>query len=288
MKHLATLLIVLLTLAGCAAAPARSPDTGAGPTGKSSSAAQVISIVPHSSDDEGNEIVRLPDGATRAPADHAANVDQVVKGILAQTNAFRRANGRSEVSPENRLRTAAQTFATYMARKARYGHTADGRRPGSRAAAAGYRFCVVGENIAYQFRSSDFTADELGRRFTQGWINSPSHRQNMLDPDVFDTAVAVARSDDGVYYAVQLFGRPEELRVSFEVDNPSDQTLQYSIGSKSFSLSPHMSRTHGESRPAMLSVANGKPASIPAKRGATYLLTPGEGGSVRVETRSRS
>jgi uncharacterized protein YkwD len=42
----------------------------------------------------------------------------------------------------------------------------------------------------------------------EGWKRSPGHRRNLLAREATQTGVAVARSDQGYYYAVQLFGRP--------------------------------------------------------------------------------
>lgn len=36
-----------------------------------------------------------------------------------------------------------------MAKTGKYGHAADGRKPAERAAAHGYEYCIVRENIAY-------------------------------------------------------------------------------------------------------------------------------------------
>jgi len=72
----------------------------------------------------------------------------------------------------------------------------------------GYDDCLVAETIANQVRSTGFTADDLVKTFVSGWKNSPERRKNMLDPDVTDIGVAVARrSDSPTYLAVQMFGR---------------------------------------------------------------------------------
>ena len=97
------------------------------------------------------------------------------------------------VNPD--LTDAARDFAAYMARTSRYGHTADGSRPADRAASHGYEYCVIAENIAYAFNSDGYTTEELGKTFVEGWKHSPGHRRNMLDPDVAETGVAVARSE---------------------------------------------------------------------------------------------
>jgi uncharacterized protein YkwD len=132
--------------------------------------------------------------------------------IVDATNAFRREEGLGPVKSDAALGHAARDFAEFMARTDRYGHTADGRNPGDRATGNGYGYCLVAENIAYQYNSAGFRTAELARGFVEGWKHSPGHRKNMLDPAATDTAVAVARSaSSGRYYAVQMFGRPKSL-----------------------------------------------------------------------------
>lgn len=134
----------------------------------------------------------------------------VEKLVVDATNAFRGQEGLDSVRPDRALAKAAQDFADYMARTDRYGHTADGRNPADRARGQGYGYCLLAENIAYQYNSAGFRTAELARGFVEGWKHSPGHRKNMLEPAVTDTAVAVAHSEkSGRYYAVQMFGQPK-------------------------------------------------------------------------------
>ena len=43
--------------------------------------------------------------------------------------------------------------------------------------------------------AAGFATEALGKAFVEGWKKSPGHRRNMLDADVTETGVAVARSD---------------------------------------------------------------------------------------------
>ena len=129
--------------------------------------------------------------------------------VVEGTNRFRRDNGLAPLAPERRLVHAAWEFASYMAQTDRLDHAADGRQPWGRARAQGYDYCLVAENIAYQYDSRGFATVQLARELVSGWERSPGHRKNMLQRDAVDTAVAVARSaKTGRYYAVQMFGRP--------------------------------------------------------------------------------
>src|SRR5204863_3801867 len=75
----------------------------------------------------------------------------------------------------------------------------------------------------------------------------------MLDPDVTETGVAVARSEDtGYYYAVQMFGRPKSQAIAFEITNDSSDTVRYKVGDQTFSLPPNYTRKHERCRPGPL------------------------------------
>ena len=132
---------------------------------------------------------------------------RVRKLIVEGTNELRRAQGRDPVRRDAKLDAVAQTFADYMARTGRFEHDADGRKPGDRARQAGYAWCHIAENIAYEFRSSGFTSQELAQAFVDDWKDSAGHRRNMLDRNAVDIGVAIARAPNGHYYAVQMFGR---------------------------------------------------------------------------------
>ena len=149
-------------------------------------------------------LLALPGAAFGAGPD-LSNVERL---ILERTNQFRSSEGVRRVAVDTRLASAARGFAKYMADTERYGHDADGRKPSQRVKVHGYQYCVVSENISYQYSSEDFGTAELASRYFEGWKKSPGHRRNMLEASVTDTAVAVARSArTGRYYAVQLFGR---------------------------------------------------------------------------------
>ena len=180
------------------------------------------------------------DAAARTP-----DLPAVESAVIVQTNELRRAEGRGALVSERRLEAAAREFAQYMARTDRYGHEADGREPAARAQAHGYEYCLVSENISYQYSSAGFRTGELGTRLVEGWKKSPGHRRNMLEAGVTHTGVAVARSSKSErYYAVQLFGRPRSEQLRFRVKNEAGVAVRYRIGEEAFTLAPRETHTH--------------------------------------------
>jgi hypothetical protein len=147
------------------------------------------------------------------------------------------------------LTEAAQYFAAYFAANDEYGHRADGSRPSERAAKFGYDYCLVSENIAYQFSSTSLSPEEIAERFVKGWKDSSEHRENMLDEDVFDTGVAVARSvETGYWYAVQMFGRPATAAIEFKIASQAETVVEYRVGERTFELESGFTRTHKRCR----------------------------------------
>jgi uncharacterized protein YkwD len=232
------------------------------------------------------EVIDSPPSISRD--EKKPDLEAVARDIVDKTNAFREHEGRPRVAVNARLSETARDFADYMARTGRYGHTADGNQPADRAARHRYDYCVIAENIAYAFNSDGFTTEELGKNFVEGWENSPGHRRNMLDPDVTDTGVAVARSEKtGYYFAVQMFGRPKSLALRFKLVNESTAPVTYRIADQTFSLPPRYIRTHERCRPAEVTFelpSGGKTLTqtIKAEDEGQYVIVD-QGGSLRVK-----
>lgn len=208
--------------------------------------------------------------------------------IISRTNAFRQEQDRQPVTTNPILMATAQDFAAYMARTDRYGHTADGNQPAERAKQHGYDYCIIAENIAYQYNSTGFTTDELGNGFFEGWQQSPHHRENMLEPAVTETGVAIAHSEKSdYYYAVQLFGRPRSLVNEFSISNASDVTIHYAIQEETFSLPSRYTRTHQRCQPATVRLrwpTEQASVTIQPADGAHYTITQDQAGEFQVES----
>ncbi len=210
----------------------------------------------------------------------------VMQEVIDRTNAFREQENRRRVEADPQLSEAAAHFADYMARTSQYGHDADGGTPASRASRHGYEHCIISENIAYQYNSAGFMPRELASRLVEGWKESPGHRRNMLDADVSDTGVAIARSaKTGYYYAVQLFGRPQSSTIAFAIANRSGIAVTYKLGDQTFPLSPRVTRSHAGCRPAQLtllpSAGAGDVSPVQPEKGDRFIVVR-ENGSLKI------
>jgi uncharacterized protein YkwD len=242
-------------------------------------------------------LVQVPARAQDNPRqENGPDMAKAEKLILASTNEFRKEHGRGELKTNPELTRAARYFADFMARTDKYGHTADGKQPWERASKYGYDYCIVAENIAYEFNDAGFTTTELARGFFEGWKESPEHRKNMLDRDLDEIGIAVAHSTDtGRYYAVQDFGRPKSRHITFKINNRTDTEVRYAVDGKSFTIKPQYTMTHEACRPPKLvlqlaGTADGKdePAAdkgqvLHPANGASYVLRKDASGTIRIQ-----
>jgi hypothetical protein len=177
-----------------------------------------------------------------------------------------------------------------MATNLKYGHEADGKQLGDRVAAQKYAYCLISENIAYNFNSQGIGTDQIAKMLTQAWIDSPPHRKNMVDPHVTAVGMGLARSANGVYFGVQVFARPASAAFDVRFENRSRLTIQYTIGDKDFKLAPRGIREHKICFPQPIvfdlpagSSAPDKDALTPTKFTTYTISTAGNGVSVRAK-----
>ena len=109
--------------------------------------------------------------------------------LLAATNANRLANNQTELTISQSLTSAAQAKAEDMVKRDYWAHIApDGKTPWAFINESGYKYRAAGENLAYGFNSSEQTV--------AGWMNSPSHKENMLKPNYKEVGFGIAYSDN--------------------------------------------------------------------------------------------
>ncbi len=123
--------------------------------------------------------------------------------IIDLTNQQRQQNGLSPLQLNAELTKIAQIQAQQMASLNQLAHDLSGApypTMRDRAAAAGYQFSWLGENIAYNYPSPQSTVD--------AFMQSASHRANMLDPKYTQIGAAVAENSMGQPYVALEFGTP--------------------------------------------------------------------------------
>jgi uncharacterized protein YkwD len=126
--------------------------------------------------------------------------------LLSATNVQRNSNGQSSLTINDKLNAAAQAKANDMVARNYWSHnTPDGEEPWVFFDAQGYVYTKAGENLAYGFDTSNATII--------GWMNSPTHKANLLDSAFTEVGFGFANSSDFVTtgeetIVVAEYGRP--------------------------------------------------------------------------------
>lgn len=125
------------------------------------------------------------------PATLAYATEMSQSGLLSATNQRRAANGKGALTINSKLNASAQAKANDMVARDYWSHnTPDGQEPWVFIDAQGYNYKKAGENLAYGFSSSSETVT--------GWMNSPSHKENMLDGTYTEVGFGYANSPNFV------------------------------------------------------------------------------------------
>jgi len=152
---------------------------------------------------------------TAAPATHHTpelETSQLAMRVLQLVNEAREHGARCGersfapvglVRMSQTLDSVAFGHAVDMARNNYFEHEdLSGRSPADRVRAIGYPEKLVGENIAY--------GPESPEEVVQGWLDSPGHCENIMDPRFLEMGIAVAAGESsrhGLYW-VQLLVAP--------------------------------------------------------------------------------
>lgn len=134
------------------------------------------------------------------------NTDLSNYSLLEATNKARLAQGQSKLALNEQLTTAANAKAQNMVTSNYWSHdTPTGKQPWSFITSSGYQYQAAGENLARGFASADATIN--------GWMQSATHRANILDSHYKEVGFGVAQSQDFIgkgptTVIVALYGQP--------------------------------------------------------------------------------
>ncbi len=134
------------------------------------------------------------------------------ENLLMATNNQRMQQGLKPLTFNASLDTAAQAKAQDMGSRNYWSHvTPDGEQPWIFIETANYSYRKAAENLAYGFRTSNATVN--------GWMNSPGHRANILDPDLEEVGFGIINvpnyQDRGPEtIVVAMYGQPSVKSIS--------------------------------------------------------------------------
>ena len=157
----------------------------------------------------GGQVAGVQGGAATKKQVVASNVQVARAGAKDEDHAFeqrvlelinqeRAKAGLGAVSYNGTLDTAAEKHASHMASVGKMAHDGIGDGdPGQRARAEGWRK-AWGENVA--------TGQTSPEQVVREWMNSPTHRRNILDPNFSSMGVGYVTAANGRSYWAQEFG----------------------------------------------------------------------------------
>ncbi len=127
--------------------------------------------------------------------------------VIRLTNIERQKLGLPTVVENQVLDKAAEAKAQNMFAENYWAHfSPSGKDPWSFILGAGYKFSFAGENLAKNFSDS--------QSVVTAWMNSPSHRENVVNGKYKDIGVAVldgTLNGQNTTLVVQMFGTTENL-----------------------------------------------------------------------------
>ena len=136
--------------------------------------------------------------------DERLNVDRERDQLLQLVNQARGTAGLGAVRRNEVLERQASQYACEMIEGGFFSHinpiTNSTLR--ERAEEFGYDFRVIGENLA--------AGQETVTQAFEDWMNSPAHRENILDPRFTELGIGIRTGGDYGVYWVQEFGEPLE------------------------------------------------------------------------------
>lgn len=131
---------------------------------------------------------------------YAANISP--SEVIRLTNEKRAQSGLGPVNENGSLSAAAIAKGQDMLSKGYWAHFApDGTSPWSFFVKFGYKYKYAGENLARDFSSASGAVD--------GWMASPTHKENILNPNYKDIGVGVVEGNlagADTTIVVQFFG----------------------------------------------------------------------------------
>jgi uncharacterized protein YkwD len=140
-----------------------------------------------------------PASAAAAAKDRFGATEARIFGLI---NAERRRQGLPALVYNEQLDQMAVIQARNMAHFQKMSHILlESSLPtlGDRARYVSYPFGRLAENVALGYPNAESVVE--------GWMTSKGHRANILNSDVVETGIAVARSSAGGLYYCQVFGR---------------------------------------------------------------------------------
>lgn len=125
------------------------------------------------------------------------NFTDNIADLLDKTNVIRAQYGLTLLAMDPALNLSAKAKCDDMVKRNYWDHKdPDGKDPYHFFSEAGASFSKAGENLAFGYNNAQQTLD--------GWVNSPTHKDNLVDPDYTNVGFAVCESPDFINQGKQI------------------------------------------------------------------------------------
>lgn len=153
--------------------------------------------------------------------------------LVSAANSSRTQSGLGTLSINSALVSAATAKANDMINNDYFSHNSpDGRQPWDFIFAAGYNYVYAGENLAIGYESPS--------EIHTAWMNSSSHRDNILNPNFREIGIAAVTGEyqgAEITVVVQMFGsKTEETPVINEEEINQENNGSTQVNSKEFAI----------------------------------------------------
>lgn len=147
-----------------------------------------------------------------------------VSEVIEQSNKQRELISAKPLTIDENLMTAAQTKAEDMAKGHYFSHNMpDGTPPWKFITDTGYQYLEAGENLA--------VTNEDSSTIVTGWLNSPAHRDNMLNKNFTATGIGMApfgeyEGHKNTYVVVAFYTKPgsqQNVPVTIQPTHPAGE-----------------------------------------------------------------
>lgn len=142
-------------------------------------------------------LITFPAVSNAATCAEPAAVKQIRADHLEVLNTLRAQHGLPVVVKDQALDHVAQAFACSLVASRTFSHVGpDGSGLPTRLRAGGISYCVATENLASGYDSI--------RTAMSGWVRSPGHYHNLVNPNVRLAGLGVVQETSGQYMWVEI------------------------------------------------------------------------------------
>jgi uncharacterized protein YkwD len=139
--------------------------------------------------------------------DNSNSATQLESLVLQYTNDARRQNGLAPLANDSALVALARAHSADMLKKKYFSHKdLSGCNSTCRMNKSGYNWTRMGENI-HMMSGYNMSVSDTARKIVNDWMNSPSHKANILNKYFTNGGIGVAQSGSTIYttaeYATQ-------------------------------------------------------------------------------------